>query len=52
MIAFVIIVKLTQALATKVGNPFVRGVAGGALVGLIAVALPLTIGAGTINSRR
>ena len=46
MIVFVIIVKLIQAVAAKVPNRFARGGVGGALVGLIAVALPLTIGAG------
>ncbi len=46
MIMFVVIVKAVQAVAAKVPNRFVRGVAGGALVGLIAVALPLTVGAG------
>ena len=46
MIVFVIIVKLVQAVAAKVPNRFARGGVGGALVGLIAVALPLTIGAG------
>ena len=46
MIAFVIIVKLVQAVAATVPNGFVRGVVGGALVGLIAVAFPLTVGAG------
>ena len=46
MIAFVVIVKLVQAAADKVPNQLVRGVVGGALVGLIAVALPLTVGAG------
>jgi len=46
MIVFVIIVKLIQGLAEKLTNPYVRGAVGGALVGLIAFALPLTIGAG------
>ena len=46
MIGFVIIVKLVQAAAGKVPNRFVRGAVGGASVGLIAVALPLTVGAG------
>ena len=46
MILFVIIVKLIQMVAAKLPNPIVRGVVGGALVGLIAVALPLTVGAG------
>ena len=46
MIVFVIIVKLIQMIAAKLTNPYVRGAVGGALVGLIAFALPLTIGAG------
>ncbi len=46
MIVFVIIVKLIQRVAAKLANPYVRGAVGGALVGLIAFALPLTIGAG------
>jgi H+/Cl- antiporter ClcA len=46
MIVFVMIVKLVQALAGKVSNGLVRGLVGGSLVGLIAMALPLTVGAG------
>ncbi len=46
MIGFVIIVKVIQAAADKVANRFVCGLVGGALVGFIAVALPLTVGAG------
>ena len=46
MIAFVVIVKLVQLAAAKLTNTYLRGVVGGALVGLIAFALPLTIGAG------
>jgi H+/Cl- antiporter ClcA len=46
MIVFVVIVKLVQALAAKLTNPYLRGAVGGALVGLIAFALPLTVGAG------
>lgn len=46
MIVFVVIVKLVQALAGKVSNGLVRGLVGGGLVGLIAMALPLTVGAG------
>ena len=46
MIVFVIIVKLMQLAATKLPNALARGVVGGALVGLIAFALPLTVGAG------
>ena len=46
MIVFVLIVKLVQAVAGKVSNGLVRGLVGGGLVGVIAVALPLTVGAG------
>lgn len=46
MIVFVLIVKLAQALAAKVTDGLLRGLVGGALVGLIAMALPLTVGAG------
>ncbi len=46
MIVFVIIVKLIQLLAGKLPNAWARGLVGGALVGLIAFALPLTVGAG------
>ena len=46
MIVFVVIVKLIQAVAAKLTNPYLRGAVGGALVGLIAFALPLTVGAG------
>jgi H+/Cl- antiporter ClcA len=46
MIVFVIVVKLMEMIAAKLANPYVRGAVGGALVGLIAFALPLTIGAG------
>ncbi|MGB9375261.1 MAG: chloride channel protein [Jiangellales bacterium] len=46
MITFVLIVKVVNVGADKVANPYLRGVVGGALVGLIAVALPLTVGAG------
>ena len=46
MILFVIIVKVVELVAAKVPNSYVRGAVGGALVGLIALALPLTVGAG------
>ncbi len=46
MITFVLIVKVVNLGADKVANPYVRGVVGGGLVGLIGVALPLTVGAG------
>jgi chloride channel protein, CIC family len=46
MIVFVIIVKSIELAAAKLPNALARGVVGGALVGLIAFALPLTVGAG------
>jgi H+/Cl- antiporter ClcA len=46
MIVFVVIVKLIRIASGKLPNPYVRGAVGGALVGLIAFALPLTVGAG------
>ena len=46
MILFVVIVKAVEVVSAKVPNRYVRGGVGGATVGLIAVALPLTVGAG------
>lgn len=46
MILFVLIVKAVEVVSAKVPNRYVRGGVGGATVGLIAVALPLTVGAG------
>lgn len=46
MFLFVIIVKVVQRLAGKLAHPYVRGLVGGALVGFLAFALPLTVGAG------
>ena len=46
MILFVVIVKLVDAVSAKLPGGLVRGAVGGALVGLLAVALPLTVGAG------
>jgi H+/Cl- antiporter ClcA len=46
MIVFVGIVKVVNLAADKLAHPYVRGIVGGSLVGLIAVALPLTVGAG------
>jgi len=46
MIVFVIIVKAIGWVAGKMPHPYVRGLAGGALVGFLAFALPLTVGAG------
>jgi len=46
MILFVIIVKVVDLVASKVPNRYLRGGAGGAIVGFIAVALPLTVGSG------
>ena len=46
MAVFVVILLAVKWASDLVPNPYVRGVGGGALVGLIAVALPLTLGAG------
>jgi len=46
MAVFVVILLAVKWATDFVPNPYVRGVGGGALVGLIAVALPLTLGAG------
>ncbi|MGB9359221.1 MAG: chloride channel protein [Acidimicrobiia bacterium] len=46
MALFVVILLAIKWVTGFVPNPYVRGVGGGALVGLIAVALPLTLGAG------
>lgn len=46
MVVFAVIVKIVNAAAERLTNSYVRGLVGGALVGLIAVALPLTVGAG------
>lgn len=39
--------RLIAAVAARIGNPYLLGAAGGALVGLIAFALPLTATAGS-----
>jgi H+/Cl- antiporter ClcA len=46
MAIFVGIILVLRWTARLVPNPYVRGLVGGASVGLIAVALPLTLGAG------
>jgi len=46
MAVFVGVIVGVRRLAQFVPNPYVRGLFGGAAVGLIAVALPLTLGAG------
>ncbi len=46
MIMFVAMVKVVSLGAQKFTHHYVRGVVGGSLVGLLAVALPLTVGAG------
>ena len=46
MAVFVAIILGVRWAAQFLTNPYVRGLAGGAAVGLIAVALPLTLGAG------
>ena len=46
LLAFVIIVKSVDWLAGKMPHRYVRGLVGGGLVGCLAFALPLTVGAG------
>jgi H+/Cl- antiporter ClcA len=46
MATLVAVVLVVRTAAGAVTNPYLRGIVGGALVGLIAVALPLTLGAG------
>ncbi len=46
LLVFVIMVKVVQRLAGRLPHPYVRGVIGGGLVGCLAFALPLTVGAG------
>lgn len=46
MIVFIAIVKIVTVAGAKLSHSLIRGVVGGALVGLLAVALPLTIGSG------
>ena len=46
MIIFVIIVKVVNKAAEAITHRYLRGLVGGALIGCLAVALPLTIGAG------
>ncbi len=46
MIVFVIIVKAVNKAAERITHRYLRGLVGGALIGCLAVALPLTIGAG------
>ncbi len=46
MVVFVIIVKGVQLLADKMRHRYVRGLVCGGLVGFLAFALPLTLGAG------
>ncbi len=47
LILFALINKIVFAVATKIANPFVLGGVGGALVGFIAYALPLTATSGS-----
>lgn len=47
LILHTLISKLIAAAAARIANPYVVGVVGGALVGLIAFALPLTATAGS-----
>ena len=46
LVVFVVIVRLAQVAMGKLPNRYLRGLLGGAIVGAIAAALPLTIGAG------
>lgn len=41
--------KLVAGIAARIANPYLLGAAGGALVGLIAFALPLTATAGSVQ---
>jgi len=41
--------KLASVIAARIANPYLLGAAGGALVGLIAFALPLTATAGSVQ---
>lgn len=47
LLVFVVVDKLVARVVEMVGNQLVRGVVGGALVGLIAFALPLTLTSGS-----
>jgi len=47
LVIFAIVLKSVEWIAARVMNPYVRGIVGGAIVGSIAAALPLTIGAGS-----
>ena len=47
LILFALISKLVSAAAAMITNPFALGSIGGALVGLIAYALPLTATSGS-----
>lgn len=44
---FAIVVLAVRYVAALVRSDYARGLAGGAIVGLVAVALPLTLGAGS-----
>jgi H+/Cl- antiporter ClcA len=46
LLTFVIIVKVVGAGAQRIPNDYARGLIGGALIGLLAFALPLTVGSG------
>jgi len=47
LILFALIKKLVSAAFSRIGNPLVLGAVGGALIGLIAFALPLTATSGS-----
>ncbi len=46
MVTFVGVIAAVRRVSQLAPNPYIRGVVGGAFVGVIAVALPLTLGAG------
>ncbi len=47
LILFSLISKLVDAAMARIGNPYLLGIAGGTLVGLISFALPLTATSGS-----
>ena len=53
LLLFTLISKLVFTVMARINNPYVLGVAGGALVGLISFALPLaaTSGSGQLGDR-
>lgn len=47
LLVVIVVDKIVTGAAALISNPFVRAVIGGALIGLIAVALPLTLTSGS-----